>query len=95
MISFHISLEELIFPTFTCRKHVPMQSWLINSAVITREFHKRLYSFYNKLRDKDSGIETVSHYLITTVESLDASVISKLPFMPSNAGTRMKISVTF
>lgn len=33
------------------------------------------------------------HWL-TAVDSLEAKVISKFPFMPNTAGTRMKISVT-
>lgn len=32
---------------------------------------------------------------LTAVESLDARVISRFPFSPSRAGTRMKTSVTF
>lgn len=36
----------------------------------------------------------VCMYSLTAVDSLDARVISRLPFMPNTAGTRMKISVT-
>lgn len=32
---------------------------------------------------------------LTAVDSLDARVISRLPFRPSRAGTRMKISVMY
>lgn len=32
---------------------------------------------------------------LTAVDSLDARVISRFPFSPSSAGTRMKTSVTF
>lgn len=35
----------------------------------------------------------VDMHMLTAVESLEARVISRFPFMPNTAGTRMKISV--
>ncbi len=37
---------------------------------------------------------TQTHTYLTAVESLEASVISRLPLSPSSAGTRMKTSDT-
>lgn len=68
--------------------------WVTFEGGNTLHNHNQLKQFSVLLFYMGFYVEFVNKIFLTAVESLEASVISRLPLSPSSAGTRMNTSDT-